>query len=171
MVIFILLGLVSVLLLLLRVAFFTLFERKVMGRFHLRVGPTKVRLGGIVQPILDALKLFANKGLKMQNSRGYYDIMPLASLSLSCIIWIVLPSSIGGLVYTHSIVFFLCFSSIVVFIVLLSGWASNSKYRLIGRLRSIAQSISYEAVFSTLLIGAIALFRVYSIIAVGKASR
>jgi NADH:ubiquinone oxidoreductase subunit H len=79
--------LISTLFLLLTVAFFTLFERKIMASFHLRLGPTKVSFVGLLQPLLDALKLFSkSKYLPLISSLKFYYLFPILSLFLSCFI-------------------------------------------------------------------------------------
>lgn len=146
------------------VAFFTLFERKVIGLFHLRVGPNKVSFVGIVQPLLDGLKLFSKQNLTpLRANKFAYNISPLVGLFLAFFVWLTLPRVYLTFSINYRIVVFFCAGSIIVFSVLLSGWSSNSKYSLIGSLRSVAQSISYEAVFSTLVVIAIVIVFSYSI--------
>lgn len=141
------------LLVLLSVAFFTLFERKVIGLFHLRVGPDKVGVLGLIQPLLDAFKLLSKQTMTpYKRNKFFYRLAPQSALFLGLFVWIIMPSFYQSLRLVYSFFLFFCVSSFIVFSVLLAGWSSNSKYRLIGRLRSIAQSISYEVVFRTLVI-------------------
>lgn len=141
------------LLILLSVAFFTLFERKVIGLFHLRLGPNKVSIIGLVQPLLDAFKLLSKQDIyPLRSNKLSYLSSPKLALLLSLVVWTTLPMAYSYSSLNYSLVFFFLLSSFIVFPVLLSGWASNSKYSLIGSLRSIAQSISYESVFRTLLV-------------------
>jgi len=144
--------LVQCLLVLLCIAFFTLFERKIMGLFHARLGPNKVSLSGGIQPLLDAFKLLIKQGIVpfYANPRLYW-ISPHIGLFLGLLMWLFIPMCYLTLSLNHSLLLFFCTGSFMVFSTLLGGWASNSKYRLIGCLRSIAQSISYEAVFSVLM--------------------
>lgn len=145
--------LIHCLLVLLSVAFFTLFERKVIGLFHLRVGPNKISFIGLVQPLLDAFKLLSKQDfVPLRSNKLAYSFSPIFSLFLSLFVWFTMPLSFSVFSLNYSLVIFFCVSSFMVFGVLLSGWSSNSKYSLIGRLRSIAQSISYESVFRTLLV-------------------
>ncbi len=156
--------LVQCLLILASVAFYTLFERKVIGLFHLRVGPNKVSIVGLVQPLLDGLKLFTKQNLVPLRANKYvYVLAPQIGLFLAFFVWLTLPNLYLIVSINYSIVLFFCVGSIIVFSVLLSGWASNSKYRLIGSLRSVAQSISYESVFRTLIVILIILILSYSI--------
>lgn len=145
--------LIHCLLILLSVAFFTLFERKVMGLFHSRLGPNKVSFIGLTQPLLDAFKLLTKQNLvPLASNKISYGLAPHLSLFLSLFLWLTMPRLYLIASINFSLVAFFCIGSFIVFGVLLAGWSSNSKYRLIGRLRSVAQSISYESVFRTLLV-------------------
>jgi len=156
--------LVQCLLILASVAFYTLFERKVIGLFHLRVGPNKVSIVGLVQPLLDGLKLFTKQNLVPLRANKYvYVLAPQIGLFLAFFVWLTLPNLYLIVSINYRIVLFFCVGSVIVFSVLLSGWASNSKYRLIGSLRSVAQSISYESVFRTLIVILMILILSYSI--------
>lgn len=141
------------LLILLSVAFFTLFERKVIGLFHNRVGPNKVSFIGLVQPLLDAFKLLTKQNLiPLRSNKLLYNLSPQLSLLLALFSWLTMPLAYFFISLNYSFLMFFCIGSVMVFAVLLSGWSSNSKYSLIGSLRSIAQSISYEAVLRTILV-------------------
>lgn len=156
--------LVHCLLVLLSVAFFTLFERKVIGLFHNRLGPNKVSFIGLLQPLLDAFKLLTKQNIvPLQANKFTYGFSPHLALLLSLFVWMTIPSFYFMLSINYSLVVFFCVGSVIVFSVLLSGWSSNSKYRLVGRLRSVAQSISYESVFRTLLVLVMLLTFSYSI--------
>ena len=145
--------LVHCLLILLSVAFFTLFERKVIGLFHNRVGPNKVSMVGLVQPLLDAFKLLSKQPIvPLQANKIAYSFSPHLALLITLFVWLTIPRFYFMLSLNYSLVLFFCVGSVIVFSVLLRGWSSNSKYSLIGRLRSVAQSISYESVFRTLLV-------------------
>lgn len=152
------------LLLFLSVAFFILFERKIIRLFHNRVGPNKVSFIGFVQTLLDAFKFFLKQNiLPLTSNFVLFSLAPLIGLLIACLIWLSLPSLFFVFSVNYSFLLFFCLGSIIVLRVLLAGWASNSKYRLIGRLRSVAQSISYEAVFSTLIILVMFVLNSYSI--------
>lgn len=148
----------------LSVAFFTLFERKIIGLFIIRLGPNKPSFLGLLQPLLDALKLFTKQNLiPAQANKVFYSVSPLAALSISLCVWLSMPMCYLAFSFNYSLLMFFCLTSFAVFPVLLSGWSSNSKYSLIGSLRSVAQSISYESVFSTLLVLSSLLLFSYSI--------
>ena len=156
--------LIQCLLIIASVAFYTLFERKAIGLFHTRVGPNKVSFIGLVQPLLDALKLFTKQNLvPLRANKFVYALAPQIGLFLALFVWLTLPNLYLIVSINYSIVLFFCVGSVIVFSVLLSGWASNSKYSLIGSLRSVAQSISYESVFRTLIVMLIILMLSYSI--------
>ncbi len=162
-------ALLSGLLVLLSVAFFTLFERKLIGLIHSRVGPNKVSFIGIIQPILDALKLLTkSKFTPLESNYLSYNLSPHLRLIIALTIWVVVPSFIGD--YSYSLIIFLAIGSALVIPVLISGWSSNSKYSLVGSLRSVAQSISYEAVLTTLLIWVTVLGLSYSLRSLGSFS-
>ena len=145
--------LIQVLLILLSVAFFTLFERKIIGAFHIRLGPNKTNLMGLFQPLLDAFKLLTKQVVSpLRVNKLVYNFSPQYALLLSLLVWVTLPFMVSTFSLNYSLIVFFCVRSFIVFSVLIAGWSSNSKYSLIGSLRSVAQSISYESVFRTLFI-------------------
>ncbi len=145
--------LVHCILVLLSVAFFTLFERKVIGLFHLRLGPNKVSFVGLAQPLLDAFKLLSKQDIyPLRSNKLTYSSAPVLALILGLLMWLTMPLGFFALSLNFSLLLFFLIGSAIVFPVLLSGWASNSKYSLVGRLRSVAQSVSYESVFRTLVV-------------------
>ncbi|MBK6357317.1 MAG: NADH-quinone oxidoreductase subunit NuoH [Betaproteobacteria bacterium] len=133
--------------LMLGVAYLTYFERKVIGYMQVRIGPNRVGPWGLIQPIADGLKLLLKEIIVPTTaSKGIFIIAPMLAIAPALAAWAVVPFT-DSLVVANidaSLLYIMAITSMGVYGIILSGWASNSKYAFLGAMRSAAQMVSYE---------------------------
>ena len=144
--------------LIIAVAYFTLVERKIMAGIQRRRGPDVVGAWGLIQPFADAAKLILKETILPSTANTVlFVIAPILSFMLSLVGWAVIPF---GETYVLAdinigVLYLFAISSLGVYGIIMSGWASNSKYAFLGGLRSAAQMVSYEVSIGFILIAVI----------------
>nr|YP_010951027.1 NADH dehydrogenase subunit 1 [Thienemanniella tusimufegea]WML69368.1 NADH dehydrogenase subunit 1 [Thienemanniella tusimufegea] len=156
-------GLLLVIFVMIGVAFLTLLERKLLGYIQIRKGPNKVGFLGIPQPFSDAIKLFTKEQtFPMMSNFLIYYFSPIFSLFLSLSVWVCMPYFMKIFSFNLGVLFFICCLSMGVYGVMIAGWSSNSNYALLGGLRAVAQTISYEVSLVLILLSTIFLILSYN---------
>jgi NADH-quinone oxidoreductase subunit H len=129
------------------VAYLTLWERKLIGWMHIRLGPNRVGPLGLLQPIADAVKLMTKEIIvPSQASRGLYVLGPIMTIMPAMAAWVVIPfgPEVALSNINAGLLLLLAITSLEVYGVILAGWASNSKYAFLAAMRASAQMVSYE---------------------------
>lgn len=142
--------------LMLSVAYVTYAERKIIGYMQVRLGPNRVGPKGWLQPIADALKLMFKEVIIPTNSNKFlFLIAPILTLGPALAAWSVIPFFDGVQLsnLNAGLLYILALTSMGVYGVIIAGWASNSKYAMMGALRSAAQVVAYEIAMGFALVG------------------
>src|SRR6267378_4006646 len=149
------------------VAYATYLERKISAFMQARLGPMRVGPWGLLQPIADGIKLLTKEDFIPENAdRWIFFVAPYIAVVAAFIVMAVVPFGPDWAVITDvniGLLFVLAVSSVGVLALILAGWSSNSKYSLLGALRSSAQMISYEVAMALSLVGALMFARTLSL--------
>ena len=133
--------------LLISVAYFTLAERKILGAIQRRRGPNVVGVYGVLQPLSDGFKLLVKETVLPSNANKFIFILaPIITFVISLMGWAIIPFDKYSVLseVNVGVLYLFAISSLGVYGIIMSGWASNSKYAFLGALRSAAQMVSYE---------------------------
>jgi len=137
------------------VAYLTLWERKVIGWMHIRIGPNRTGPAGLLQPIADGVKLLLKEIIvPAKSSKALFLIAPVMTIMPSLVAWAVIPFGPDAALanVNAGLLFVMAITSLEVYGVIVAGWASNSKYAFLGAMRASAQMISYEIAMGFVLV-------------------
>jgi NADH-quinone oxidoreductase subunit H len=140
------------------VAFATFFERKVVAYVQIRMGPNRAGPKGLLQPLADVIKLMFKEIIHpAQSNRWFFLIAPILAMAPALAAWAVVPFSHHWILanINAGILYLFAMGSLGIYGILLAGWSSNSKYALLGTLRSMAQVVSYEIAMGFVFVGVI----------------
>jgi NADH-quinone oxidoreductase subunit H len=142
--------------LILGVAYFTYWERKIIGWMQVRIGPNRVGWNGVLQPFADVIKMLLKEiVVPAKANRFLFLTAPVLSLVPAFAVWAVVPLSDTFVIANidAGLLYVLALTSLGVYGVILAGWASNSKYAFLGAMRSAAQIVAYEIAMGFALVG------------------
>jgi len=148
-------SIITLITLLISIAYFTLAERKIIASVQRRLGPNVVGFWGLLQPLADGLKLVIKEIIVPRfSNKLLFFFSPFLTLILSFCGWVIIPHSLDSYIIdlNLSLLYTLVISALGVYGILLAGWSSNSKYALLGGLRSVSQMISYEVSIGLIII-------------------
>jgi NADH-quinone oxidoreductase subunit H len=137
------------------VAYLTLWERKVIGWMHIRIGPNRTGPAGLLQPIADGVKLLLKEiVVPAKASKALFVIAPVMTIMPALAAWAVIPfgpeTALANV--NAGLLFVMAITSLEVYGVIIAGWASNSKYAFLGAMRASAQMVSYEIAMGFVLV-------------------
>jgi len=142
--------------LILSVAYFTYWERKILAWMHVRIGPNRVGWKGLLQPFADVIKMLLKEiVLPTKANKVLFLLAPCLALVPALAVWAVVPMSDTFVIANidAGLLYVLALTSAGVYGVILAGWSSNSKYAFLGAMRSAAQIVAYEIAMGFALVG------------------
>ena len=137
------------------VAYLTLWERKMIGWMHVRIGPNRTGPAGLLQPIADALKLLLKEIIvPAKASKALFVIAPIMTIMPALAAWVAVPfgPEVALANVNAGLLLIMAITSMEVYGVIIAGWASNSKYAFLGAMRASAQMVSYEIAMGFVLV-------------------
>ncbi|MEO6075381.1 MAG: NADH-quinone oxidoreductase subunit NuoH, partial [Dokdonella sp.] len=146
--------------LIIAVAMFVYWERKIIGWMHVRLGPTQIGPFGVFQAFADVFKLLLKEViLPSKANKGLFYLAPLLALIPAFTAWAVIPFDAGVVLadVNAGLLFLLAMTSLGVYGIIIAGWASNSRYAMLGAMRAAAQTVSYEIAMGFSLVGVLVL--------------
>ena len=172
---------VVILVLLVMVAYLTLAERKLLGRFQMRIGPNRAGPRGLLQPIADGVKLLLKEEMSPEGaSKFLFTIAPAFVMFPAMVVFAVVPFGTSWTIFGYRVdlvvtdvniglLYVLAVSSLAIYGFILAGWSSNNKFSLLGGLRASAQMISYELSMGLALISVVLVSRSLSLVRIVEA--
>ena len=142
--------------LILGVAYFTYWERKILAWMHVRIGPNRVGWKGLLQPFADVIKMLLKEIVVPRSANRFLFLTaPVLALVPAFAVWAVVPLSDTFVIANidAGLLYVLALTSLGIYGIILAGWASNSKYAFLGAMRSAAQMVAYEIAMGFALVG------------------